>query len=337
MATTADIRQIAAEVRENANDLRMMEVLTNWIYSDNGRMPYAGDSDVDDWNMYRANIPTRDMVVQEYEQRYGVVAGTEFDHIPPLIESYGTEPGTYDEVLAILATASEGFNGVGPAQTAQTELAIINTAGGVDWTGDFADEFSVNVLAEMPAVQGRQHNVLCELQAAVMAHREMVEKTNEAIYQIGVATRDALVNAIHARVATDEGAIGWTIVGLAAGTVLAAAGLALAEPAGAAFVLSVVGAVKGVGEGTVATAKATKSAVAGDQVDVIMGSMHAAITQLAADIDQAESDLAGALGGDLDEFENTLAKATGKAQFEGIRPHLADERPSSEEFKHAAS
>ncbi|HEY1176452.1 MAG TPA: hypothetical protein VGF17_09865, partial [Phytomonospora sp.] len=328
MATTADIRQIAAEVRENANDLRMMEVLTNWIYAENGRMPYAGDSDADDWDMYRANIPSRESVIQEYEQRYGVVAGTEFDHIPPLIESYGTELASHEAMLDVLTEATRSLSGAGPAAIAQDEYNTIAINGDLDaWQGTFAREFKGRVIGKMAAVQGEQHNVLCELQAAVMAHKEMASRTNDAVYEIGVATRNALVDAIHARVAKTEGAIGWEIVGLTLGIGLSVAGLVLAPAAGGLLAVSIMSTATGAATGIVGTVKSTTATVVGDQVDVIMGSMHEAIALLAQDVDRAEKELAEILASDLRELEALLAKPASRETFEGVRPHLADERP----------
>lgn len=62
--------------------------------------------------------------------------------------------------------------------------------------------------------------------------------------------------------------------------------------------------------------------------------MHAAITLLDQDIDQAEQDLADRLGEDLRQLDETLAKAAGREIFEGVRPHLAEKMPSPKEFSH---
>lgn len=211
------------------------------------------------------------MLIEEYEQRYGVVAGTEFDHIPPLIESYGTELGPYEGVLGVLTEATTALSGGNPAQIAEDEYREITLLGDlVPWTGAFAREFKGRVVAKMPSVQGAQHNVLCELQAAVIAHQETAIRTNQAIYEIGVATRDALVNAIHARVARSDAAVGWEIVGLTLGIGLSVAGLVLAAPTGAPLAVSIMSTVTGAATGIVGTVKSTNATIVGDQVDAIM-------------------------------------------------------------------
>lgn len=328
-----EIRRLALEIRERANDLRMIEVLDYWgVGAD--QVGATGDSGTAAWNGFDGDAAR---VKDAYETTQGIELGTEFDDIPSLFEKY-TKAGSqysYDaarEDLEAAAVALGKNTGVTNTGGWWSEYNAVHDKTGLTvWVRDAADAFRYNCLGPLASVPTNQLALINELQVALEGHWKLVAAAHQAAHDIAAAAKTALDAAIgsYQPEPVDVEAV-FSIVGaaLAVGAVFVpgtqglALTLAFYTAANSAAGVTLTPAVSSVAQ--------TSHSMSGDTVDWIVGTMRAAIVALDAEIIAEENALMRALEADLDEVSQALSGGTA-ATLRGARTAVAD-KPSTADF-----
>lgn len=324
------IRDMALEVRENANDLRMLEVLGHWGF---------GADDVDEpGDSNRAGVlnavgsPHEGMLLEQ-ETREGFQLGTEFDFIPELFKRYalGFDPAAYDGMTADLKAADAFLDG----STASLLTGIRHKVSETAWSSTAADEFRDRVLDPMINVGPNHRRIIAELVAAVEGHRQLSIATQEGALKIATLTRDALQRAIAAEAPPANPATVFAVLGSA----LAFGSIFVPGTQGFALALAIVNfglsSTQTLGQITsTSTPQPTETMIGGDTTHMIIGMMQYALIALDAGVTAEEVRLAHLLDTDLTNIDDALRDHDSRDHLHAPRIQLSDHTPTTDEFTH---
>ncbi|GIG67670.1 hypothetical protein [Phytomonospora endophytica] len=324
------IRDMAIEVREKANDLRMLEVLGHWGFEADD---VSGSGDSNRAGVLDALGSPHEGLLLAQEAEQGFQLGTEFDYIPELFDRYalGFDPSAYEGMKIDLQAAIDTL----ATSTDSLITPIRHRVSEAHWSSDAANEFRDRVLDPMIDVGPNQRRILSELIAGLEGHRSLCVATQEGALQIATLTRDALDRAITSTSTSPEPATVFAVLG----TALAFGSIFVPGTQGFALALAIanfgMAGSQAMGQITAtSTPQATQSVIGGDTAHMITGMMRAALTGLDAGITAEEVHLAQLLDADIAEIETALQDKIHGDHLRAPRIEISAHTPTKEEFAH---
>lgn len=346
MATPEQVRQVAKEVLEAANDLRYLEVCAAFMTERDVRAAVAGEGDTgaaryQEWDPNS----TAGAAIKAAEAEGGGPMGTQFDWIIDQFEYYARiadEPyasmsGVFDDVMNILDTTKSNH---------QDNIQSRSNLG--QWDGKFARNLRDNVFDTLDDVASNQTVIAKNLQAIVLTHRNIVQAARDSIWDIGNQTKARLNSTMNPAPNNSTRDALLTVVG----AVMAVVGTAATPVTGGAslvLVLGVLATVKTVAESAiklndiaVESGKSAPTPIAGGTTAEILLSMLEAIRILDQQISVEEEELntrvqtsIGCVDAFLSDKGDSDKGWKPKSWFlQSLRPEVADGVPPRSKFDH---
>lgn len=345
MTTQQDVRNIAKQVLESANDLRYLEVCAAFMTERDVRAAVAGEGDTGaaryaEWDPNS----TAGAAIKAAEGSSGAPMGTQFDWIIDYFEYYArVSDAPYTAMSDALGEVIDGL--AGNAVSFQEDIQGRFDLG--DWRGKFARSLHDNVINPLDDVAFNQAHIAKELQAAVAAHRNVVLAARKSMVAIGNQTKASLDAKINPSGDTSTRDALLTVLGAA----LAVVGVATSIPTGGASVslvaisLGILGAAKTVvssaitlNEIAIESGKSEPVVIGGSTASDIVSSMLGEIGKLDEQIRNEEELLKDKLVESIGEVDAWLADTGGRKprswHLQSLRPAIADDVPSRNEFDH---
>ncbi|GAA4916025.1 hypothetical protein LX16_4101 [Stackebrandtia albiflava] len=362
MATVEDIVAMARSVRERANDLRALEVLSLApmpMYVTAEEVSQFGDTGASFWQHTRSEFPNQNLngTLDEYLPGSTENYGTEFDYIPQRFEELAF--GDISDYNAVLSQLDKASKALGPDATTYVENRTVKLAGDLNegWIGTFPNTYRERFASKLQYHIPLQKQLIQELAVAVKGHWNLVEGSRESLLAILSETESVLTNTIRANFGSYMGegdevdpAKAATLALQVFGAIVGIAAIVATPPAGViGTIVALAAATKGVGDAAVAYAggvelpdeiQKTYFSIQGDTVDAIIASMFDAVTRLQQEISVEESNQADFLQNTIDEVDRLMSYSDPDLQEAFLvvpyRASFVDDVPNvgSEQFDH---